>query len=85
MSFFGGSAYKGPDGELRMCIIAAIQKGFCATSFRLSVVERAKLAERALAADSRCRWLGFDPTYHSMVARTLGAEDFTLHVEADSG
>ena len=82
-SLFGGSAYKGPDGKLRMCTIAAIQKGYCATNFRLSIAQRVLLAERALAKNAICQWIGFDPSYHHGMARHLGAEGFSLHVLAD--
>ncbi len=80
---FGGSAYKGPDGELRVCTISAIQRGLCGQSLGLSIAERAAYAQRILAQNSKCRWTGFDPNYHALTAFNLGAEDFTLHVAAE--
>ena len=80
---FGGEVYKGPDGELRVCTIAAIQKGLCGKKLGLSVGQRAKMAETILGQSTACRWVRFDPAYHRAAATNLGAQDFTLHVAAD--
>ncbi|MBM1310567.1 hypothetical protein JQT66_10345 [Sulfitobacter mediterraneus] len=80
---FGGSAYKGPDGELRVCTISAIQRGLCGKKLGLSIAKRAEYAQRILAQNGKCRWTGFDPNYHARTAFSLGAEDFTLHVAAE--
>lgn len=80
---FGGSAYKGPDGALRVCTISAIQRGLCGKKLGLSVARRVAYAERIITQSGQCRWVGFDPSYNARTARSLGAEDFSLHVAAD--
>ena len=82
---FGGSAYKGPDGELRVCTISAIQRGLCGKKLGLSVEQRAEIAKSIINQSSVCRWVGFDPGYNRLTSYQLGAEDFTLHVAVDCG
>ena len=82
---FGGSAYKGPDGELRVCTISAIQRGLCGKKLGLSVEQRAEIAKSIIDQSSVCRWVGFDPGYNRLTSYQLGAEEFTLHVAADCG
>lgn len=79
---YGGSAYKGPNGDLRVCTIHAIQQGFCGEKLGLSVAKRAEYARRALKQNSRCQWIGFDPSYNALASHMAGAETFTLHVAA---
>ncbi len=81
-NFMGESAYKGPDGELRVCTYFAIQKGLCGKKLGLSVQKRAAMAQSVLAQSDRCQWIGFDPNYHRLNAHQLGAENATLHVAA---
>ncbi|MFY0596747.1 MAG: hypothetical protein JXQ85_09975 [Cognatishimia sp.] len=81
-NLMGESAYKGPDGELRVCTIHAIQRGLCGKKLGLSVQKRADLARRALALSDRCQWVDFNAAYHTQAAYRLGAVDETLHVTA---
>ncbi|UZD89753.1 hypothetical protein [Cognatishimia activa] len=81
-TFLGESAYKGPDGELRVCTIHAIQRGLCGKKLGLSIQKRVDFAKRTLALSDRCEWVGFDTGYHSQTAYRFGAVDETLHVAA---
>lgn len=80
---FGGQAYKGPDGQLRVCTVYAIQKGLCGRRPGLSVSQRAAMAQRLLAAGGNCRWVGLDPRFNARIAGLNGAETFTLYLAAD--
>jgi hypothetical protein len=82
-SSFGGAAYKGPDGDLRICTVIAIRKGFCGKSRGLSEEKRVAFAQKALGGSLQCRWVGFDAGYNRAASRLMGAEEYILNVAAD--
>ena len=78
----GGSAYKGPDGNLRTCTISAIQRGLCGRKLGLSIDQRTSMAKTLLDSSDKCQWVGFDARYNALASVQAGAEQFTLHVPA---
>jgi len=79
---YGKTPYKTADGRLAACTFGAISKGLCGKKLRLSVEQRADMAEKALAQSNECAWVKFDPAYNAANSFQLGAVDFTLHVLA---
>ncbi|WP_310621416.1 hypothetical protein [Flexibacterium corallicola] len=78
-----GQVYKTRAGRLASCTYDAIEKGFCGPKLKLSVSERAKLAQKILANNSKCNWVSLDRTYNIRMANAFGAHNATLHVRAD--
>ncbi|MEM8577277.1 MAG: hypothetical protein AAGF60_05460 [Pseudomonadota bacterium] len=74
--------YIGPDGQMRVCTIRAIQRGLCRGPKPLSVAERVRIAERVLEGDPNCTWAGFDPAYNRQMSRSAGAAQYTLWLAA---
>lgn len=83
--YFG--VYVTKDGYARQCNMQDEKKGLCSIykpkPLNLSVKTRAKLAQQALEASSKCRWLGFDEGYNRLKSHWAGAIDLTLWVKAD--
>jgi hypothetical protein len=79
--------YVSKDGYARQCNMQDVKKGLCSfykpKPLKLSVKTRAKLAQQALEASSKCRWLGFDEGYNRLKSHWAGAIDTTLWVKAD--
>lgn len=79
--------YVSKDGYARQCTMEAEKKGLCKTykpkPLNLSIKTRAKMAQQALEASSKCRWLGFDEGYNRTRSYLAGAIDKTLWVKAD--
>ena len=82
-TIMGPEVYKSGAGRLAICTIGAIDAGLCGRQLNLSVAQRAAMAQQALGASQSCRWVGFDPAYHAMVANAAGTASHMLHVRAD--
>ncbi|MCT4553540.1 MAG: hypothetical protein N4A53_02535 [Pelagimonas sp.] len=81
---YGGNPYLGPKGDLRTCTILAQRKGLCRGPNKVkSLNDRIALAKQALEQDDKCRWTGFNPSFHHVMAYRAGAEEHTLWVKAD--
>ncbi len=71
-TIYGEHAYINSDGDVAACIRDAFLDGLCGPTSVLSIEQRITMVQSVLAADPRCHWAGFDPSYHRISAYRTG-------------